>query len=339
MIKGTTKLLGVIGHPVEHSLSPAMHNAAISHLGVDFVYLPFPVKPGDLKAAIAGFAAIGVRGFSITIPHKQAILPLLSSVSPIARAIGAVNTVYLTDKGWCGTNTDVEGFLAPLQTPPTPPYQEGAKDSISALERGNTAVESCPPPYQGGAREVQSDSPPYQGGARGGSDWSQKVAVILGNGGAARAVVAGCAQLGCAEIHVVGRSEQNLAEFQQGWVNCPMPVHNLQVHTWENLSMLISQADLLVNTTPVGMYPQGEKSPVAAGELDRMKAGAIVYDLIYTPNPTQFLKDAQLRGAQAIDGLPMLVQQGAAALKIWLNKESVPVDVMRQALRQHLGLD
>ena len=297
MIKGTTKLLGVIGHPVEHSLSPAMHNAAISHLGVDFVYLPFPVKPEDLKAALAGFAAIGVRGFSITIPHKQAILPLLSSVSPIARSIGAVNTVYLTDKGWCGTNTDVEGFLAPLQTPP------------------------------------------YQGGAGGGSDWSQKVAVILGNGGAARAVVAGCAQLGCAEIHVVGRSEQNLGEFQQSWVNSPMPVQNLQVHTWDKLSMLISQADLLVNTTPVGMYPQGEKSPVVQGALDRMKAGAIVYDLIYTPNPTQFLKDAQLRGARAIDGLPMLVQQGAAALKIWLNKESVPVDVMRQALRQHLGLD
>ena len=297
MIKGTTKLLGVIGHPVEHSLSPAMHNAAISHLGVDFVYLPFPVKPEDLKAALAGFAAIGVRGFSITIPHKQAILPLLSSVSPIARSIGAVNTVYLTDKGWCGTNTDVEGFLAPLQTPP------------------------------------------YEGGAGGGSDWSQKVAVILGNGGAARAVVAGCAQLGCAEIHVVGRSEQNLGEFQQSWVNSPMPVQNLQVHTWDKLSMLISQADLLVNTTPVGMYPQGEKSPVVQGALDRMKAGAIVYDLIYNPNPTQFLKDAQLRGARAIDGLEMLVQQGAAALKIWLNKESVPVDVMRQALRQHLGLD
>ncbi|MEG4073425.1 shikimate dehydrogenase [Microcoleus sp. Pol14C2] len=337
MIKGTTKLLGVIGHPVEHSLSPAMHNAAISHLGVDFVYLPFPVKPGDLKAALAGFAAIGVRGFSITIPHKQAILPLLSEVSPIARSIGAVNTVYLTDKGWCGTNTDVEGFLAPLQTPPTPPYQGGAKDAISPLERGNTAVESCPPPYQGGA--VESCPPPYQGGARGGSDWSQKVAVILGNGGAARAVVAGCAQLGYAEIHVVGRSEQNLAEFKQSWVNSPMPVQNLQVHTWENLSMLISQADLLVNTTPVGMYPQGEKSPIGEGEIDRISAGAIVYDLIYTPNPTQFLKDAHLRGARAIDGLEMLVQQGAAALKIWLDKESVPVDVMRQALRQHLGLD
>jgi len=337
MIKGTTKLLGVIGHPVEHSLSPAMHNAAISHLGVDFVYLPFPVKPGDLKAAIAGFAAIGVRGFSITIPHKQAILPLLSSVSPIARSIGAVNTVYLTDKGWCGTNTDVEGFLAPLQTPLTPPYQGGAKDATSPLERVNTAVESDSPPYE--TRAVESSPPPYQGGARRGSDWSQKVAVILGNGGAARAVVAGCAQLGCAEIHVVGRSEQNLGEFQQSWVNSPMPVQNLQVHTWDNLSMLISQADLLVNTTPVGMYPQGEKSPVASGAIDRISAGAIVYDLIYNPNPTQFLKDAQLRGARAIDGLPMLVQQGAAALKIWLDRESVPVDVMRQALLQHLGLD
>ncbi|MEG3936591.1 shikimate dehydrogenase [Microcoleus sp. S36b_A3] len=325
MIQGTTKLLGVIGHPVTHSLSPAMHNAAIAHLGVDFVYLPFPVKPEDLKAALAGFAAIDLRGFSITIPHKQAILPLLSEVSPIARAIGAVNTVYRTDKGWCGTNTDVEGFLAPLQPLPNSPYEGGAKDAISPLENDDTAVGSSPPPYQGGAR--------------GGSDWSQKVAVILGNGGAARAVVAGCAQLGCAEIHVVGRSAQNLAEFQQSWVNSPMPMQNLQVHTWENLSMLISQADLLVNTTPVGMHPHGEKSPVSAAALDQLAAGAIAYDLIYTPNPTQFLKDAQQRGALAIDGLEMLVQQGAAALKIWLDTESVPVDVMRQALRQHLGLD
>ncbi len=333
MIKGTTKILGVIGHPIAHSLSPAMHNAAISHLGADFVYLAFPVKPEDLEVALAGFGAIDLRGFSITIPHKQAILPLLSEVSPIARAIGAVNTVYLTDKGWCGTNTDVEGFLAPLQTPPTPPWQGGATEALS-----------CPPPYQGGVRggsnstQTEAQSCPPPSGARAGSDWSQKVAVILGNGGAARAVVAGCAQLGCAEIHVVGRSAQNLAEFQQSWVNSPMPMPNLQVHTWDDLSMLISQADLLVNTTPVGMYPHGEKSPVDAAALDRLCAGAIVYDLIYNPSPTQFLKDAQLRGAQTIDGLEMLVQQGAAALKIWLDTESVPVDVMRQALRQHLGL-
>ena len=315
MIKGTTKLLGVIGDPIAHSLSPAMHNAAISHLGVDFVYLAFPVKPEDLKVALLGFGAIGIQGFSITIPHKQAILPLLSEVSPIARAIGAVNTVYLTDKGWCGTNTDVEGFLAPLHRAGTgaPPLQRGENALKVPLLKGDL-------------------------GGSPGSDWSQKVAVILGNGGAARAVVAGCAQLGCAEIHVVGRNEQNLAEFQQSWVNSPMPVKSLRVHTWDNLSSLISQADLLVNTTPVGMYPQGEMSPVSASAIDRISVGAIVYDLIYNPNPTQFLKDAQIRGAQTIDGLEMLVQQGAAALKIWLNTDSVPVDVMRHALRKHLGL-
>ena len=85
MITGKTQLLGVIGHPVQHSLSPAMHNAAIANLGLDYVYLPFPIAPDNLKAALDGFAAIGVVGFSITIPHKQAILPLLSEISPIAK--------------------------------------------------------------------------------------------------------------------------------------------------------------------------------------------------------------------------------------------------------------
>ncbi|MBD2018607.1 shikimate dehydrogenase, partial [Leptolyngbya sp. FACHB-36] len=97
MITGKTKLLGVIGHPVEHSLSPAMHNAALAHLGLDYVYLPLPVKPESLGHAVAGFAAIGLRGFSITIPHKQAIVPLLSDVSEVAQAVGAVNTVWRTE--------------------------------------------------------------------------------------------------------------------------------------------------------------------------------------------------------------------------------------------------
>ena len=117
MITGKTKLLGVIGHPVQHSLSPVMHNAAIATLGLDYVYLPLPVRPEDLEVAIAGFAAIGLVGFNITIPHKQAILPLLVEVSPTAQMVGAVNTVWRTKDGWVGTNTDVEGFLAPFAEP------------------------------------------------------------------------------------------------------------------------------------------------------------------------------------------------------------------------------
>ncbi len=288
LITGKTKLLGVIGHPVEHSLSPAMHNAAIAHLGLDYVYLPFPIAPHNLEIAIAGFAAIDVVGFSVTIPHKQAIIPLLSEITPIAQAIGAVNTVSRQNNQWVGTNTDIEGFIAPLQTT----YKQ---------------------------------------------DWSQKVAVILGNGGAARAVVAGCHQLGFAKIHVVGRNVQRLQEFGNSWNNSPIS-ENLEVHQWEELPKLIPQANLLVNTTPIGMYPKVNESPLSVKEIANLPKGAIAYDLIYIPKPTQFLEQAEKQGAIAIDGLEMLVQQGVAALKIWLQQETVPVEVMRQALQKHLGL-
>lgn len=286
LITGTTKLLGVIGAPIEHSLSPVMHNAAIAQMGVDYVYLALPVKPADLDVAIAGFNAINLVGFSITIPHKQAIIPLLSEVSPVAKGVGAVNTVWRTNTGWSGTNTDVEGFIAPLQ----------------AYNR----------------------------------DWSQTTSVILGHGGAARAVVVGCAQLGCTEIHVVGRNVQKLSQFQQSWENASLPV-TLKVHLWEELPQLLPQGDLVVNTTPVGMYPHVEQSPVDVTVMQGLREGAIAYDLIYTPNPTQFLRQAQQQGAITIDGLEMLVQQGAAALKIWLG-QTPPVDIMRQSLQQHLGL-
>ncbi|WP_017652506.1 shikimate dehydrogenase [Fortiea contorta] len=288
-ITGKTQLLGVIGYPVEHSLSPLMHNAAIAQLGLDYVYLPLPIEPQNLEIAIAGFAAVGVVGFSVTIPHKQAIIPLLSEISPLATAVGAVNTVTRQNQRWVGTNTDVEGFIAPLQTT----YHQ---------------------------------------------DWRQQIAVILGNGGAARAVVAGCQQLGFAEIHVVGRNQEKLTAFYNSWRNSSI-IENLQVHPWEKLTKLIPQANLLVNTTPIGMYPHIDNSPLSREEMAGLSANAIAYDLIYIPQPTQFLQQAQKQGAIIIDGLEMLVQQGVAALKIWLQTESVPVDVMRQALRKHLGLN
>ena len=287
VITGKTKLLGVIGHPIEHSLSPLMHNAALAALGLDYVYLPFVVKPEDLQAAIAGFTALQLVGFNVTIPHKQAILQgnFLAEVSPDALLVGAVNTVCRNGNEWFGTNTDVEGFLIPLQT-----YNR---------------------------------------------DWSQTVAVILGNGGAARAVVAGCAQLGCAEIHVVGRNQLKLKEFSNSWLNSSLAI-KLQVHNWEELPVLIPQATLLVNATQVGMHPHIEESPVTAEQMKNLLPEAIVYDLIYNPRPTVFLRQATEQGAVTLDGLEMLVQQGAAALQIWL-QQPVPVDVMREALQQHFA--
>lgn len=284
MITGTTQLLGVVGYPVAHSLSPVMQGAAIAHLAADYAYLPFPVASEALPAAIQGFEAIGVRGFNLTIPHKQAILPLLSEVSPVAEAIGAVNTVWRGPAGWHGTNTDVTGFLSPLQQ----------------LDRG----------------------------------WTQSPALILGNGGAARAVVAACHQLGCPEIWAFGRSPNKLSAFLQSWRTSALQPP-LSVYPWEKLGDYLPQAALIVNTTPLGMHPQTTASPLNSKQLAQVSTGAIAYDLIYTPRPTQFLKSAAEAGLLPIDGLEMLVQQGAAALEIWL-QQPIPVAVMRDALLSHL---
>lgn len=283
MITGKTQLLGVIGHPIAHSLSPVMHNAALAELGLDFVYLPFPIAPENLSAALDGFAAIGLRGFSVTIPHKQAIMPLLTEISAVAQAVGAVNTVCRIEQGWYGTNTDVEGFLAPLRQ----------------------------------------------------QNWSQATAVILGNGGAARAVVAGCAQLGCQQIHVVGRSPDKLQAFSASWQRSPLGV-KLSVHGWNELTDLLPQAALLVNTTPIGMHPNEQASPLNSAEMSHLSSGTIAYDLIYTPRPTLFLQQAEHQGAKPIDGLEMLVQQGAAALQLWL-QQPAPIEVMRRSLLDYLA--
>jgi shikimate dehydrogenase len=284
MIKGTTKLLGVIGYPVAHSLSPVMHNAAISALKADYIYLPFPIKPENLSTAIKGFQAIGVQGFSITIPHKQTIIPLLQAITPEAKIIGAVNTVWFTENGWQGTNTDFLGFIAPLQN----------------LEQ----------------------------------DWHHITPIILGNGGASRAVVVGCHSLGCREIHVFGRNQDKLALFAQSWQNTPLQ-DVLKVHSWDQLEGMVSQSQLLVNTTPVGMYPHVHDCPLEENVIQNIQPKTIVYDLIYTPKPTLFLQKAQAQGAIIIDGLEMLVQQGAKALEIWL-AQAVPLNIMREALLTQL---
>ncbi|MBE9176015.1 shikimate dehydrogenase [Synechocystis salina LEGE 06155] len=291
-ITGKTKLLGVIGHPVAHSLSPVMHNAALQAISEravmrcasDYVYAAFPIAPADLKVAIEGLGASGVQGLSVTIPHKQAVMPLLAQITETAQQVGAVNTLWRDGHDWRGTNTDVEGFLAPLLE----------------LKR----------------------------------DWSGGQAVILGHGGAARAVIVGLIQLGCPEIIVVGRSPEKLTQFANSWTDQAIK-QALQVLPWEALSTVIPKATLLINSTPVGMVPHPDHSPLDPSLVEKLPPTAIAYDLIYTPRPTKFLQQAQERGLVTIDGAEMLVQQGAAALKIWLQRD-VPVDVMRQALLHHL---
>ncbi len=276
-IRGTTQLLGVIGYPVKHSLSPVMHNAALAHLGLDYVYLPFPVAPEGLGTALAGFQAIGVRGFNITIPHKQAVIPYLQSVTELVAQVGAVNTVKRSNGVWQGTNTDVQGFLAPLQQ----------------FSR----------------------------------NWPDYSAVLLGCGGAARAVVVACWQLGLAQLTVSARDLEKLVAFQQSWAGI-LPPGFLRVIPWGAWAAELAEAELVINSTPLGMAPQVEQSPLSPKDLARLPGSAIVYDLIYTPKLTQLLAWGKERGLVTLDGLEMLLQQGGAAFEWWLGQPA-PIEVMR----------
>jgi len=279
-VTGKTKVLGIIGNPIEHSLSPIIQNRAIATLNLDYIYVPFAVPSDKIETALEGLMAVNVRGFNVTIPHKQTVIPFLTTITDTAKLIGAVNTVWLESDGWHGTNTDIDGFLAPL----------------TALNR----------------------------------DWESITPIILGNGGAARAVVVACAKLGCQEIKVVGRNLEKLEDFNNSW-DYNLLKSQICVHSWHDLADLLPQSDLVVNTTPVGMSPQTDKSPLTIPEVSLLNPRAIVYDLIYTPRPTLLLQQAEKRGLVTIDGAQMLVQQGAVGFTLWTGKQA-PVDEMTEAL-------
>jgi shikimate dehydrogenase len=293
-ISGHTALAGVLGDPVRHSLSPAMHNAALAELGLDWVYVALPTPAEQLETVVRGLEAIDCRGLNVTLPHKQAVAALCRSLSPLAERVGAVNTlVRQPEGGWLGDNTDVAGFLAPLR----------ASDNA----------------------------------------WQGQQAVVLGCGGSARAVVAGLVELGCGAITVAGRSNARLEALLGP---CRSWAPQLAGLAWQSgtpaLRDALTQAHLVVNTTPVGMAsatdPEAARhSPLTPAELEALRPGSTVYDLIYTPRPTALLQAAGARGCHSLDGLEMLVQQGAASLRQWSGLQTVPVAAMRAAALAQLG--
>ena len=288
MINGSTGLVGLLGNPVQHSLSPAMQNAALQELGLNWRYLALPCEGETLPEVLQGLRAVGCRGLNVTIPHKQAVTSLCSELSEPARRLQAVNTLIPDDKdGWRGTNTDVEGFLAPL-----------------------------------GGRE----------------HWQNQQAVVLGCGGSARAVVAGLQSLGLSSIQVIGRRTEALLTFIADLQLESAPLSSC-LETDPAVGELLATADLVVNTTPVGMALHGDATamPLSSDLWDRLATQATLYDLIYTPRPTAWLHWGQGRGHRCIDGLEMLVQQGAASLRLWSGVNDVPMDTMRQAAEAALS--
>jgi len=278
--------VALVGWPVEHSLSPAMHNAAFKALGIDWRYELFPAPPGQLGAAVADLRAGDHQGANVTVPHKGAIMAYLDEIDDAARAIGAVNTIVVRGTRLVGYNTDGSGFLRALR-------EAGLEPSV-------------------------------------------RHALVLGAGGAARAVVYALAQAGCA-VTVYNRTETKAAEVSrhlQGLGLCGRVSYVPGEAALRALDQ--AQFDLLVNATPAGMWPNCDDSPWPDGLV--LPSHWSVFDLVYNPLETRLLREARQAGAQAIDGLGMLVWQGALAFELWTGQVP-PVGLMRTAAVEALRIE
>lgn len=277
IITGKTKICGIIGDPIEHSISPAMHNAAFKKLGLDYIYLPFRVRAEELAQAVNGLKALNVAGFNVTIPHKVTIIPRLDGLDPLAEKIGAVNTVVNTDGNLWGYNTDAAGFLQPL------------------LARG----------IEPGGKNV----------------------VVLGAGGASRAIAYILAERD-AHLTILNRQlELDWAEelAQRIYHDLGKEVKVFEL-CFEHLTTALEGADILVNATSVGMSPHSQESLVPAQLL---KSDLVVFDIVYNPVRTKLLKEAKAAGARTIEGIDMLVWQGALSFEKWTG-QTAPFEVMRK---------
>lgn len=281
-INGRTKVIGIFGYPVEHSFSPAMHNAAFRHMGLNCVYVPFPVKPENVARAVDGIRGMGLAGVNVTIPHKSAVIAHLDEIDLSARLIGAVNTIVNEDGVLKGYNTDAPGFVKSL-----------------TLDAGVSP----------------------QG----------KRVFILGAGGAARAVSIQLALAGVAEIIFSSPAPQEIPGLRETITGAAQA--QVREVPWgeEYISAHTGDIDILINATPVGMHPNAEQMPPVNPET--LPGNCLVCDLIYNPRVTALLRAASEKGLPTLNGMGMLLYQGAIAYKLWTGSEP-PLEVMRKALEE-----
>lgn len=282
MITAHTKIVGLFGWPLGHSLSPALQNAAFAATDIDAVYLPFPVQPEHLKQAVDAIRALNFAGVNVTIPHKVAVIPFLDELDISAQLAGAVNTIVHQDGRCRGYNTDAEGFIRSLNA-----------KGISVNER---------------------------------------IAVVMGAGGAARAIVAGLIAHGCKEIIIGARNEAQAIHLAQAF-----SAVTISGTDWrsDNFSKALQRCNLLINCTPLGMNSYAEHSmPV---DWPRVNSCAVVCDLVYNPSMTDFLHAAQKHGHITVGGAGMLLEQGMMAFSLWTGKPA-PRSVMEKILYEELAI-
>ncbi|MFW9988511.1 MAG: shikimate dehydrogenase [Candidatus Odinarchaeota archaeon] len=282
-ISAKTKVLCVMGYPIEHSMSPTMHNAAIRDLNLDYIYLAFSILPDNLTTAIDGIKVFDIKGINITIPFKQTIIKYLDEVDPVALEIGAVNTIK-NDEGFLSSrNTDAEG-------------------AMKALTDAGYKV-------------------------------SGKNILLLGAGGAGRAIAFMMAK----ESNKIVLSDM-VEKRAEKLANEIKSKYGINIEGKNNTNRVLKEeskkADILINATPIGMYPNIDKSPIPSEFLHK---DLFVFDVIYNPLKTKLLKDAAEKGCTTLSGLNMLVNQGVLAFEWWTNKKP-NIDLMRNKIIEVLGM-
>lgn len=282
-IDARTRTVALLGDPVEHSLSPLIHNTAFRAQGLNFAYVALRVAEKHIEEAVRGLRALNFVGANVTAPHKQAVIPVLDELSEQAAAIRAVNTITVRGDRLSGDNTDVEGFLAPLK------MEEGLRNAPM---------------------------------------------VVLGSGGAARAVVYGLLiRFRPEKLTLVARTPsraEQLASELAGFDDSDV----LRVQSMSGAGPAVRAAKLVINATPVGTYPNHDRSPWT--NPDDIAPHQLIYDLVYNPRQTALLKMAASRGARTIGGLEMLISQAALSYATWTGRE-MPVAAVRETIQQHLS--
>lgn len=286
-IDGKTRTCGLIGNPVEHTLSPLIHNHLAAMTGKNMVYVPFQVENGAVGEAVAGAYALNVLGMNVTVPHKSAVIPYLKEIDGLAEKIGAVNTLVRTDGGYKGYNTDMPGLLRAMQS-------EGI--------------------------QIKGEN-----------------VLLLGAGGAARAVAFLCAGEGAERVYVCNRTFEKAQQIA-GEVNrafdsdCVIPV------TYAQLDTLPEERFLAIQGTSVGLYPHVADTPLADGAIyDRIHTGV---DLIYRPAETRFMQLVKEHGGRTMNGLKMLLYQGVIAYELWndVTVTDAQAEEILQKMKDEMGI-
>lgn len=280
-LSGKTHICAVIGDPIDHSLSPTMHNAAFEHLKLDFVFLSFRVTSDQLENAMRGVRALGIRGLNVTMPHKNAVTEFLDEADAAVRFLRTANTILNQDGRLRGYNTDGVG-------------------AVKALKNN-------------------------------GVNLAGKKVLLLGAGGAAKAIAFYLARE-VDEIYILNRDALKARELANVLEPCGKKIEGNTL-TLENIAQKLQDADILINATSVGMMPNVHESYVRP---EWLIPKLCVMDIVYNPLETKLIHDAQTAGAKVINGVEMLLYQGAASFEIWMRCPA-PIQVMREALLRKLG--